>query len=263
MVSLLFALEVEPGRVLAYAEELEAQGNFTEAAREFLRYWVYFPRDSLAPYALMRSGVCYGKAGRADLAKGVFERYLKAGYPKAEFAQLELAKALFLLGENYEKVLEKLERSMPQEAAKLKAWAWLVRDEPQRAKEELLKVGLDSLAAALDSFPKGVSPLLSSATSLIFPGSGQCLYGHVSDGVMALFFSVGMAVISGYYFLEEERPVPGAITGALAAFFWGGQAYGAYVGARARRFHLRRLFLERLKPLFFPDPYTREFFLAP
>ena len=263
MVSLLLALEVEPQRVLSYAEELEAQGHYLQAAREYIRYWVWFPSDSLSPYALMRAGLSYGKAGRPELAKGVFERYLRAGYPKPQFAELELAKALFALGEDYSGLLEKLRKTLPREAAKLEAWAHLVRDEPGKAKEILQRAGLDSLASALDSFPKGVSPWLASGASLLVPGAGQCLYGHLSDGAMALLFSVGMAVASAYYFKEEGRTVPGAATGALAAFFWGGQAYGAYVGARARRYHLRRRFLENLKPLLFPDRYTREFFLAP
>ncbi len=263
MVMLLLSLEIEPGRVLAYAEELEAEGLFLNAAREYLRYWVYLPSDSLAPYALMRAGVCYGKAGRADLAKGVFERYLKAGYPKPQFAKLELAKALFALGEDPESLLKEVEAELPKEAATLRAWAFLVRDRPAEAKRVLRSAGLDSLAQLLDAFPRGVNPWLASGLSAFVPGSGQCLYGHISDGAMALLFSVGMAVVSGYYFLKEERPVPGAITGALAAFFWGGQAYGAYVGARTRRYHLRRRFREDLKPRLFPDPYTREFFLAP
>ncbi|MGC8893561.1 MAG: tetratricopeptide repeat protein [candidate division WOR-3 bacterium] len=253
-------VQLEPGPVLDFAEALEREGNPRQAATEFYRFWTYWPNDSLAPYALFKAGIDYAKAGEFSIAIKVFSDYREKGFPKGDHALLEITRIYLLTGDpRADTLLQKLDSVLPRETALMKAWAELTRDDPRSAKTYLFGAGKDSLAGALEEFPKGPTPMLAGCLSILVPGSGQTYYGHYGDALMSFVFSVGMAATSYYYF-SAERPVPGWITGGLAGFFWLGQAYGAYVGARARRHEKREQFLLYLKGEFFEDPYTREFF---
>jgi len=258
---ILLLSQLSPGPVLDFARQMEARADFGQAGVEFYRYATYWPGDSLAPYALFRAGLCYGKAGEFAVARSVFTEYLASGYPKPEYARLEIARILLAQGDpGLDTLLPMLEQELPGDAARLRAWKCLAENDPGAAKEALRSTGLDSLARALDGFPHGPTPALAGALSLVVPGAGQVYYGHPGDAFMAFVFSVGLAGLSYYYLAEADRPVPGIVVGGFAAFFWLGQAYGAYVGARSRRHHLRENHMNFLKTVLFQDIYTPEFF---
>lgn len=259
MVIFLLA-QLEPGPVLDFAEALEREDNPRQAATEFYRFWTYWPTDSLADYALFRAGIDYARAGEFVVAVRVFAEYLGNDGPKKEYALLEIARVYLVTGDaGLDTIMPVVEASLPREAAVMKAWARLTRDDPSSARKMLREAGEDSLAVMLDGFPRGPTPLLAACLSFLVPGSGQVYYNHPGDALMSFVFPVGLAAASYYYF-EAERPVPGWITGSLAGFFWLGQAYGAYVGARLRRHEKRESYLLYIKGEFFKDPYTREFF---
>lgn len=258
MVILLLA-QLEPGPVLDFAEALEREDP-RQAATEFYRFWTYWPTDPLAPYALFRAGIDYARAGEYKVAVEVFTEYLDNDGPKKEYAQLEITRIYMITGDaGLDTLMPLVEATLPREAALMKAWKRLTEDDPSLARKMLLEAGEDSLAVMLDGFPKGPTPLLSVCLSTIIPGAGQLYYGHLGDALMSFVFPVGLAATSYYYF-DAERPVPGWITGSLAGFFWLGQAYGAYVGARQKRHKKREGYLLYLREEFFKDPYTREFF---
>lgn len=259
MVILLLA-QLEPGPVLDFAEALERDNNPRQAATEFYRFWTYWPGDSLAPYALFRAGIDYAKAGEFGVALNVFSEYNEKGLPKKEYALLEMARIYLVTGDpGLDTVLSEVENLLPREALVMKAWDRLTADDPSTAAKMLRDAGEDSLAFLLNRFPRGPAPILPACLSTIIPGSGQLYYGHPGDALMSFVFPVGLGATSYYYF-DTERPLAGWITGSLAAFFWLGQAYGAYVGARLRRHEKREVYLLYMKPLFFADPYNREFF---
>ena len=257
MILALVLTQLQPNRVLELAERFEAQGQAQLAGPEFYRFAVYWPGDSLAPYALFRSGLCYAKAGQFRIAEKVFQRYQDMGYPKSDYARLERARIMLTLGDSQgEALLDSLEGALSEQVAITRAWFALTQDQPSKARELLP----DSLKSVLKDFPSGPNPWVASAMSTAVPGTGQLYYGHPGDGFMAFVFSVGFAGVSYYYFEIEDRPIPGTITASLAGFFWLGQAYGAFVGARARRHHLRQNYLKDLKPELFVDRYDRKFF---
>ncbi len=259
MVILLLA-QLEPGPVLDFAEALEREGNARQAATEFYRFWTYWPGNSLSAYALFRSGIDYARAGEYRVAVNVFAEYVGSDCPKEEYALLEIARIYLITGDpGLDTLLPAVEASLPREAALMKAWLKLAENDPSSAGKILGNAGEDSLAHILKGFPGGPTPLLAGCLSTAIPGSGQVYYGHYGDALMSLVFPVGLAAASYYYF-DAGRPVPGWITGGFAAFFWLGQAYGAYVGARARRHERREQYLLYIKGEFFKDPYTREFF---
>ncbi len=250
---------LKPESVLSFAVENEKNGDFARAGLEFYRFASYWPQDSLAAFALFRAGLCYAKAGQFEVAQQIFLRYQEAGYPKTDFARLERAKIGMTTGQPWAKpLLDSLEQTLPQEVSITRAWFALTQDN--------LKTGIgllpDSLKPVIRGFPSGPSPVVAGLMSTVVPGTGQLYYGHPGDGFMAFVFSVGFASASYYYFTVEKRPVPGAITAGIAGFFWLGQAYGAYVGARAHRHHLRQNFLGRAKTRLFTDRYDEEFFKA-
>lgn len=259
MVIVLF-LQLEPGPVLGFAEALERDGRPREAATEFYRFWTYWPSDSLAAYALFRAGIGYAKAGEYGVAVRVFTEYAENDLPRKEYALLEIARIYMLTRDpGIDTLMPVVAASLPSEAGVMRAWARLTEDDPSSARRILREAGEDSLALILEGFPKGPAPLLAASMSILVPGAGQVYYGHYGDALMSFVFSVGMAATSCYYF-GAERPLPGWIAGGLAGFFWLGQAYGAYVGARARRHAKREEYLLHLKRELFVDPYNREFF---
>ncbi|MEO0180511.1 MAG: hypothetical protein ABIM74_08150 [candidate division WOR-3 bacterium] len=259
MVIFLLA-QLEPGPVLDFAETLEREGDSRQAAAEFYRFWTYWPSDSLAPYALFRAGINYARAGEFPIALRVFSEYTEEGLPKSEYALLEMARIRLLTREpGADTLISTLDSILPTETSLMRAWAALTQDDPSSAKAILLRAGEDSLAQLLEGFPEGPTPLLAGCLSALVPGAGQVYYAHPGDAFMAFIFSVGMAGISYYYF-KAERQTPALITGGLAGFFWLGGAYGAYVGARARRHEKREGYLLEIRPLIFKDPYNREFF---
>lgn len=259
MVIFLLA-QLEPGPVLNFAEALEGEGNTRQAATEFYRFWAYWPSDSLAPYALFRAGIDYARAGEFSSAIRVFSEYAEAGLPKSEYALLEMARIHLLTHTpGVDTLMFKLDSLLPQETALMKAWMELTKNDPASARALLSSAGEDSLTRLLEGFPKGPTPTLAGCFSFLVPGAGQVYYGHYGDALMSFVFPVGLAAASYYYF-DVGRPVPGWITGGFAAFFWLGQAYGAYVGARARRQERREQYLLHLKGELFKDPYTRDFF---
>jgi TolA-binding protein len=64
----------------------ETQGDFDNAARNFMRLAILYVHETLSPEALWRAGNCYVRLNNAEQAKSIFEE-LVADYPDSSFAQ--------------------------------------------------------------------------------------------------------------------------------------------------------------------------------
>jgi TM2 domain-containing membrane protein YozV len=82
------------------------------------------------------------------------------------------------------------------------------------------------------------NPLLAVGLSALVPGLGKIYTGDVSDGVTG-FLITGLLGYATWQNIENGHALRAAMTGAAAAFFYGGAVYGSYVSAHM---HNARLF---------------------
>ncbi|MDP7639930.1 MAG: tetratricopeptide repeat protein, partial [Candidatus Hydrogenedentes bacterium] len=98
MAAYLESAETDSGEKGARAryrlgELLEADEQFSEAARHFMRIAILFFHEELTPNSLFRAATCFEKSGDTARARSVLEELLKdyPESPRAGDAQVKLA----------------------------------------------------------------------------------------------------------------------------------------------------------------------------
>src|SRR6185436_4999321 len=85
---------------LITAWRMEKIGRSTEAAEQYEKYSIYFPRSSDVPFALYKAGSLRRNIGQILASNRLLNRLLKE-YPKSEYG----VRAEFLLAANVESLI--------------------------------------------------------------------------------------------------------------------------------------------------------------
>jgi len=85
------------------------------------------------------------------------------------------------------------------------------------------------------------SRALSTILSAIIPGSGQVYSNRFGDGLYSFITVTSCALISNYYWKNDEKKIKFSIFTLLTAFFYAGNIYGANIAARDyNRYHYNK-----------------------
>jgi TM2 domain-containing membrane protein YozV len=237
--------------VLAFADWLYGQGEFTRAAGEYLRF-LFLSKNRSDPEVIYKIGLCYRYAG--DYAKAVktfsgLLPFVPDGRLK-EDTYYQLAYCFFLT-ESYKDSLAAAALPGEGEEAQnglllllqaadslcLKEWqsalrlstAYLRRPDQEH---DPVAVELSSLAREGSGFPRK-SPVFAGILSAVIPGSGKIYAGRFMDGLISLVtvgIFGGMAV---YSFCDEGiGSVRGWIYAGVGGIFYLGDIYGSVTAAQ-------------------------------
>jgi tetratricopeptide (TPR) repeat protein len=211
----LFCLQLSlaaPDTSPAFADALFRQEDYFRAISEYKRVLFYNSNDSIKNYCLVQIAKSYRKSFKYESAI----RYSAALLNRAELSPALRRQGHLNLGLSY------LESKMPQLAlpyfqaavandstafpflcmglTELEKQNWdgaanWFRKAASTRRDSLAKaqiMGFSNSTAKLKN-QSWKSPLLSSALSLVVPGSGQFYSGHVYDGVQAFLFTMSFA----------------------------------------------------------------------
>jgi hypothetical protein len=229
----------------SFPEKLEELGEFRRAAVEYLRI-AHEEKDSKASSrAVFRAARCFEREGDYWKSRRL---YLELDSPLnsqkiRESAYYRVGVSDFFLGR-----LDEIERrvstaegsdSLIDALGYLSGWTLffareysISRDIFAELKPELYE---NSPGFMLDRSEDGLelrrrSPLLSASMSAILPGSGRAYCGRWGDALVNLIV-VGASAGGSVALWESDREF--ALTlGVLSAFFYAGNVYGSYVGAK-------------------------------
>lgn len=236
----------EERRLLRFALERFAAGDFPRAATEGMRFASYHPDSPLADSARMVVAASYARAQRWDEAVGEYRGIARRSPdgPLAPHARYQEAMTLYDAGRleeaasafenlpdpwaregDYLSVLARIRGRSWEEAASTMARE---RDNPSRPEgapdPAEIRAGRDL---------PGKSPGLAGTLSAILPGSGQMYAGRPSDGLHAFFWTALFAVAT-VEAAREDLDAPAVIGGTLFLTFYVANIRNAAVAARAR-----------------------------
>ena len=228
-----------------FPEYLESIGENRRAAVEYLRI-AHGSEDSIsAPKALFRAGICFEREGDYWTSRRLYLELDNPANPRRirEAAYYRAGVSDFFLGRLNQVTnrAEKVEGSDSLMAATtyLKGWAhFFARSYPESRdifdslEPELFENSPQFMAErsrdGLD-LPRR-SPFLSASMSAVLPGSGRAYCGRWGDALVNLLV-VGSAVGGSIAMWEQDRGFALTLAG-IGAFFYGGNVYGSYVGAK-------------------------------
>ena len=248
--------------VLKLADYLFGDGDYERAAVEYLRFYLVYPDDSCAQYALFMAALSKERAGEYTAARKLYER-LGEKYPAlSRIAEYRKALTYFYVGQ-YDTIIAHPDTVDPA-MRYLLGWANLAKNDYKRA-SEIFSSFLDksdtttisgSISFLLQRCRQGLAmhdknPYFAALISALAPGLGRGYAGHWGD---ALFGFITVAVPAGlsasYWKKDRGFAVVMAVTGIV---FYFGDIYGSFVGAKiANKKRKTELFMKTIEQV--PHP---------
>lgn len=227
------------------AERLEGLGEYRRAAVEYLRIAHGDQTAEGSAKANLKAALCFEKAGEYSISKKIYEDLLDSTTPaeirKAAYYRVGVSD--YFLG-NLELVVNRAKKAsgsneLQNATQYLKGWAYFFARDYSSAADQfaiLEPSSYDSSAMFMVSRCndglnlKSRSPFMAASMSAIVPGSGKAFYGRWGDALVNLLV-VGGTLGGAAALWERDREF--ALTlGVIGAFFYGGNVYGSYVGAK-------------------------------
>jgi hypothetical protein len=212
---------------------LETESQLSIAASEYQRFAISFPDDERTSRAWWKSGCLYNQLEEYELAA--------TSYSMLTNDSTFQTQALYQLHYLHELKDVALADTVPELLASASMYIQLIKAFEQ--------ANLDSALAIINSFPqddtpwsrtvyanKSVAetlrnysiknPWLYGTYSTILPGLGQLVLNRKTDALLAFNMSVGLGLLSYYYYREDNKPASWGF-GIPAIFFYLGNIYGA------------------------------------
>ncbi len=227
--------------LLKFADHLYQQKDYERAAAEYMRFLIAYPDSprTRACHSLIR---CYEKSRQ-------FERALKATQFLPDsllmtdcFWQRRKAKLLFRT-DQFSKLNTWLDSNLACVNDSMQALLGFVhlrqrRWQPARAHFALidssnsLRPRFLELSLRAEHLARK-SPHAAGLLSAALPGSGKLYLGHNADALLS-FVTTGVTAWASYSAFDRDgaKSTAGWIYGGLASFFYFGNVYGSYVGAK-------------------------------
>lgn len=227
--------------ILKFADYLYQQQDYQRAAGEYTRYLLARP-DSARTQVARRLIGCYTRIGDYERALTALQ-FVPDSLVTGDCGWFRQRAELLFQVQRYDALHEWLSThptcrndttAVLIGSRYLKAHNWkLARREFQTITDE--SAGRDrflQLTEQAENTPQK-SPLLAGALAAIVPGSGKLYLGRKTDALFSLVATGVMAWRSYAAFDEDGNDsTAGWVYGSLGAFFYGGNIYGSYVGAK-------------------------------
>ena len=228
-----------------FPEYLESLGENRRAAVEYLRL-AHDARDSIAASrAIYRAARCFEKEGEYWTSRKLFLELDNPANPRRirEAAYYRVGVSDFFLGRlnevNSRAADAEGSDSLVNASAYLNGWAHFFArsySDSRNIFESLEPSTFENSARFMaERSQEGLelphrSPFLSASMSVVLPGSGRAYCGRWGDALVNLLV-VGGAVGGSIALWEQDRGFALTLAG-IGAFFYGGNVYGSYVGAK-------------------------------
>jgi len=235
--------------ILTFAEKLFSEGAYESALLEYLRYRHYFPEDSIIPHIEFRSGLCYERMGRLEIARQVYEGIARAvsfDNPLRYDAYYRYLLTFYLVGDYdglnlHINALESSDSTYPTYLLEyLRGWAFFKQarfteaESIFQAQAKIQSPITPSVNYILSKSKQArvlphKNPVIAGAGSTILPGAGQAYIGRWGDAGFSFAFSLG-GIGSSIYFWNRDRSFA-LLAGAFGLVMYIGNIYGAVVSA--------------------------------
>lgn len=196
-------------KILSFAENLEAEGDWYRAITEYKRY-VHLegePQDDIH-YRISRLYTKLKRFGNALDALLVIENKENGRY-------------CYSVGQVYFLAGDYTNAKAYWRSDTLLGWIHLREGNYQQA-SQLLNI---------THYPTRKKPWLGGALSALIPGSGRVYAGRAADGISAFALTLGTG-LSSYYCFKQERYAPAYLFALLCAGFYLGDIYGSVISVR-------------------------------
>jgi TM2 domain-containing membrane protein YozV len=233
-----------PKTELDFADYLFESKDYVRAIGEYKRilFSLSDTENTLKDYVNLMLGECYLTTKTYDQALYYFgsrdNPYYQYGAARTYFNQGEYATA-----RNELKALENTK--FDKERIILTGWSYYKQRDFSAGSLYFGGFSSDSQIKRLSIYDgKGIakrSRVVSTLFSAVIPGLGQTYSGRLGDGTYSFLTVVGSALITNYYYSNDESRIKFSIFTALTTFFWAGNVYGANISARDyNHFQLKR-----------------------
>lgn len=225
-----------PQNILKFANFLYAEGDYSRAAGEYLRYLSSGGNKRI--YAWKKAAQSFENAREYEQGIKVCKLAEKE-FPQESFFPLERANLLLKEGK-YDEVKELLnERKWPEETEKKLRQFRLIAFILQGKWEETFKGKLPpdpySLFLKKEILKRKKygwkSPAKAAILSAIIPGAGKMYTGRWKDGFYSLLI-IGLSGWQAYSGFKNGAKTKGYFFAGLTAFFYAGNVYGSAVAAK-------------------------------
>jgi len=251
--------------VLAFAEQLRAEGDYYRAITEYKRYAFLHPDATNIPQIELDIALCYllgqrPEAGRTRLRE---IEAAHAGTPIARKAALLLAGSYHAAGDFSRAALE-LGRYMStypdadnlDQVRIMRGLCLLRSGETDAAVREFHSVdptstshatasALEEEAALYNRLPRK-SPLAAGILSAALPGAGQCYVGYYSDAAFAFILN-GVLIWAAWESFDNGENVTGGLLAVIEFGWYTGNIYNAVNNAHKYNRRKQRKFFRDLE----------------
>lgn len=255
----------QPTKILAFADSLYNEKDYTRAAGEYLRFLFALPeRSESKATVLIRIADCYRQAGELKKAVSYYTQVFTE-YPLSKEAgesRYRIALSYFL-GKKHMDSIQWIDRikdfSIEPEQEKrlyrLRGLNFLFMKEWHQAKEQFAslerKTGFDPITHQFQEMAiQGgklplKKPVLAGLLSTLLPGMGRVYAKRPFDG-LASFLSIALFSWQAYHGFHENgsRSLKGWIYGTLAGLLYLGEIYGSMISIRIYNRRLQDQYLE-------------------
>lgn len=232
-----------------YADSIFNTGNYSLAAMEYERVYFLSENDSEKTEALLKKSYCYKGLSQYSNATSVLNRIELGSLSDSLMYTIRYEKALnsFLAG-NYSQAelflyeihyyvnkTSLLKKCLFLEIlTKNELMEWDEADSLFQQYLSLHNITIDSAELkALLTRPKLINPSTTKIMSLIIPGSGQMMSGHIFRGLTSIVFEGGSAAFTylsiknGFYFSGLTTGI-----GMFQMFYLGGARYASHLAEK-------------------------------
>lgn len=284
---------IDSGVQFKLAESLYKQGDYNEAALEYMRFYHLFPSHENVLMARYKTGVSFFRADRLTDAKRHFAEIASdfsdsEGYaPKAMFALSDVYMAMDRVPDaiNTLSNLVTLTTDTKLKDRALQKLAWLIlknaeelaarsdyRINPyQRAAEYLAMVSdtaannnqIKGLLADLESMEdlQQKHPFIAGLSAII-PGGGFLYCERYRDAATAFLFNSAM-ILGAYESFRNDQPFLGSAVAFVETGFYAGNIYGSVSSAHKYNRKKKKQMIRDLEKKYRPGQYSMSFSGAP
>ena len=257
-------LVIDAEKQYQYAEQLNAEGRFRQAAEEYERFAFFFPQDPRQRMARFKSASAFFKAGDIDTA---LERFNPLTHGDAlDHVAIEsffMMTECYLAGKQYGQAILQMRNLIvlsDQQHEKDRAYeriGWIRIDQmdwegARRAFGRMTPSAqdehqIDRLDAALEGASQlpYKAPALAGALSIV-PGAGQLYCGRYEDA-LAAFLVNGALIWASYESFDHDLNALGGLLAFVGVGFYASNIYGAVSSAHKYNLSQKQRYGEQLR----------------
>ncbi len=257
-------LVIDPERQYEYAEQLNAQGQFRQAAEEYDRFTFFFPQHPRQRMARFKSASAFFQAGDIGAALERFNQLTRGDtLDRVAIESFFMMAECHLIEKQYgQAILQMHNLIVLTEQPHLKdrayeriGWIHIDQMDWEGARQAFDRMTpsaqrrhqIDRLDAALEGAAQlpYKTPALAGTLSII-PGAGQLYCGRYEDA-LAAFLVNGALIWASFESFDHDLNALGGLLAFVGVGFYASNIYGAISSAHKYNFSQKQRYSEQLR----------------